>query len=78
MRKYKYLSYTFIGLAILLSNVMCATVAYRYCDMQWAGRYFLSSAPAWVSFLLVIPYAIGIVICMALAWLFSIKHRKSA
>ena len=28
-----------IALAILLSNLMCATVAYRYCDMRWGIQY---------------------------------------
>lgn len=77
MRNYKYLSYMFIGLAILLSNVMCATVSYEYCALQWCGRYGLCSAPARVAFLYIIPYAAGIVICVILAWFFLKKYRKS-
>lgn len=73
MKKYKYLSYVFIALAILLSNVMCATVAYNYCSMQWGIKYAGFSAPASTVFLLAIPYAIGIVICVILAWFFSKK-----
>ncbi len=72
MKKYKYLSYIFIALAILLSDVMCATVAYDYCAMQRG----MNSAPASVAFLLAIPYAIGIAICVILAWVFCIRHRK--
>ena len=59
--KNKYLSYLFIVLAILLSDVMCATVAYNYCSMQWGIRYACYSAPASVALLLIIPYVVGIV-----------------
>ena len=34
----KALSCTFAALAILLSDVMCAAVAFNYCDMLWAYR----------------------------------------
>ncbi len=71
MKKYKYLTCLFVVLAILLSNVMCATVAYNYCNMKWSEQYLLTSAPAWVSFLFIIPYTIGISICMILAWSFN-------
>ena len=77
MKKYKYLSYIFIALAILLSNVMCATVAYNYCNMQWGIRYEGYSAPANVAFLFIIPYAVGIVICIILAWFFNKKQTNS-
>ena len=77
MKKYKYLSYTFIALAILLSNVMCATVAYHYCDMLWAGQYMMASAPASVAFVFVIPYAVGITICVILALVFRKRFYKS-
>lgn len=73
MKHYQRLFYVFAGLAVLLSDVMCAAVAYNYCDMQWGIRYFCYSAPASVAFLLAAPYAVGIVICAALAWIF---HRK--
>lgn len=76
MKKYKYLTYAFIALAILLSNVMCAAVAYRYCDMKWGIRYGGYSAPVNAAFLLVIPYAIGIAICIILAWAFYKRERK--
>lgn len=77
MKAYKYLSYIFIGLAVLLSDVMCATVAYDYCTLQWGGRYAGYSAPASVAFLYLIPYGAGIIICAALAWFFRRKYRKS-
>lgn len=74
MKKYKSLSYIFHILAILLSDVMCAAVAYSYCDMQ---RHVSNSAPASVAFLLCIPYGFGIIICAALAWFFGQKYRKA-
>ena len=75
--KYKYLSYVFGGLAILLSDVMCAVVAYSYCDMQWGSRYAAYSAPASVAFLFIIPYAVGIAICVILACFFCRMYHKS-
>ena len=42
----KALSCTFAALAILLSDVMCAAVAFNYCDMLWGIRYASYSAPA--------------------------------
>lgn len=76
MKKYKYLTYVFVTLAILLSNVMSATVAYNYCDMQWGIRYEGYSAPANVAFLFAVPYAAGIAICVILAWVFYKRYRK--
>ena len=57
----------FIVLAILLSDMMCAVVAYNFCKMQWGIRYAGFSAPAWVAFLYGIPFAIGIVVCLIVA-----------
>jgi len=76
MKKYKYLSYIFMILAILLSNVMCATVAYNYCNMQWGIQYCGYSAPASAAFLLIIPYAVGIAICVILAWVFYKRNQQ--
>lgn len=77
MKKYKYLSYAFMMLAILLSNVICAAVAYNYCDMQWGIRYAGYGAPASVAFIGIIFYAIGIAICAVLAFVFSRKYHKT-
>ena len=74
MKKYKRLTYLFAALAILLSNVMCATVAYNYCALQLGGQYGLYSAPAYVAFFLAIPYGIGIIICVVLACFFYKKR----
>lgn len=63
----KKISNLFYVLAIILSNVMCAVVAYNFCDMQWGIKYAGYSAPKWTVFLTVIPYGMGIVICIVVA-----------
>ena len=78
MKQYKYLSYIFMALAILLSNVMCATVAYEYCNMRWSIQHAGASAPAGVAFWFIIPYGAGIAICVILAWVFHKRYRKTA
>lgn len=70
----KTLSVTFALLAILLSDIMCAVVAYSYCTLLWGGRYAAYSAPANTAFLLAIPYMIGIIICSSLAVVFKQKY----
>ena len=63
----KKLHNTFIVLAILLSDVMCAVVAYNFGILYLGGRYGMYSAPIWVAFLYGIPFAIGIVVCVIVA-----------
>ena len=46
MKRYERFSYLFAALAVLLSNVMCAVVAYDHCAMQWGERYAGYSVPA--------------------------------
>lgn len=71
----KKLSYIFTALAIILSNIMCAVVAFTYrgilCDIEHAGF----SAPADLAFLYAIPFAIGIIICVILAVVFWKKGK---
>ena len=71
----KHLARLFAALAFVLSNVMCASIAYNYCALQWGGRYEGWSAPASTAFLLFVPYGLGIIICAALAWLFHQKRK---
>ena len=63
----KRISILFLVFAFILSNVMCAVIAYNYCDMKWGIEYAGYSAPANTAFLLGIPYLIGIIICIILA-----------
>ena len=72
----KKISCLFIVLAILLSDMMCAVVAYHYCALQWGGQYAGYSAPASTAFLYVIPYGIGPVLCTILARIFYKKQES--
>ena len=56
--------------AVLLSDCMCAVVAYNYCALLWSGRYAGASAPASTAFLFAIPFAAGILVCLVLAHVF--------
>ena len=67
----KKLSCVFFGLAVLLSDVMCWVVGYRYSDMLWGIRYACYSAPAWTASL---PFLAGIALCTALG---AYLRRKS-
>ena len=71
----KKLSIIFGLLAVLLSDIMCAVVAYNYRDMLCGIEHACYSAPSGTAFLLVIPYAIGIAICIVLAIVFKKKAR---
>lgn len=72
----KKISNIFIALAIILSNVMCAVVAYNYCAMQWGAKYAAYSAPASVAFLYAVPYGIGIVVSVIVA--IVLRKRESS
>ena len=71
----KKLSIIFGLLAVLLSDIMCAVVAYNYRDILGGIEHAGYSAPSGTAFLLVIPYAIGIAICIILAIVFKKKAR---
>ena len=68
----KKLSYVFAALAIVLSDVMCFMVAYAYRDMLCGIEHAGFSAPASLAFLYAVPFAAGIIVCVALA----IKFRR--
>ena len=74
----KKISYLFIVLAILLSDIMCAVVAYNYCALQWGGQYAAYSTPASAAFLYFVPYGIGIIFCIILARFFYKKQENKA
>ena len=71
----KTVSKLFIILAVILSNIMCAVVAYNFCDMQWGIKYAGYSAPANTAFLYAIPYGIGIIVCIIIAVVLKKKTR---
>ena len=72
----KKISYLFIVLAILLSDIMCAVVAYSYCALQWGGQYAGYSAPPGTAFLYFVPYGIGVVFCAIFSRFFYKKAGK--
>ena len=71
----KKLSVCFWILAVILSDIMCAVVAWNYCDMLWGIKYAGYSAPASTAFLSAIPFAAGIAICVVLAIVFKKKSN---
>ena len=71
----KKLGYLFAIIALILSHVMCAVVAYNYAYMRCAIEHCGNSAPAGVAFLYVIPFVAGIAICVILSVYFFRKQR---
>lgn len=71
----KKLSQVFACLALALSHVMCAVVAYEYRSLQCCGMHGLCSAPPWVAFYMAIPFGIGIAVCLLLYVMFK-KRAK--
>ena len=53
-------------IAIIISNIMCATIAYYYCALIYQTKYEGASAPTSVAFLFIIPFAICLIICFIL------------
>ena len=66
----KTLSAVFFILAVILSDIMCAVVAYNYCNLTWGIKYAGYSAPAETAFLTAVPFAAGIAVCVILALYF--------
>ncbi len=72
----KKLSYLFVTLAVLLSNIMCAVVAYNYRGMLCGIKHMGYSAPPYVAFIYAIPYLAGIIVCVILTILFYKKSKN--
>ena len=62
-------------IALILSPIMCFVVAWNYRDMLCGIAHGSFSAPAEVAFLTAIPYAVGIMICGILAYIFRRKAK---
>lgn len=75
MKNAKLWGWLFALLALALSHLMCAVVAYQYCALEWAGRYAGASAPPSVALLSLIPYSLGVAGCALLAWYFFRRGR---
>lgn len=61
--------------ALVLSHLMCIVVAYNYRDMLCGIQHSCYSAPAWVAFLGIIPYGLGIIVCVLLAYILRRKAK---
>ncbi len=70
------ISKCFALLAILLTNIMVAVVAFGYARMLCGIEHSCYSAPAEVAFLYAIPYGIAIAVCVFLAWHFHARAKK--
>ena len=66
----------FAVIAVLLSNIMCAFVAFTYRDMLCGIEHLGYSAPASVAFLYAIPFMIGIAVCIVIAITFYRKSKQ--
>ena len=62
-------------IALILSHLMCFVVAWNYRDMLCGIAHSCYSAPAEMAFLTAIPYAVGIMICGILAYIFRRKAK---
>jgi len=62
-------------IALILSHIMCFVVAWNYRDMLCGIAHSCYSAPAEMAFLTAIPYAVGIMICGILAYIFRRKAK---
>lgn len=71
----KKLCYFFMVAAIILSHLMCFVVAWNYRDMLCGIDHMGYSAPAEAAFLTAIPYAVGIILCIVLAFIFRRKAK---
>ncbi len=65
-----------IAIAIVLSDIMCAVVAFNYANMLCGIEHSGFSAPASTAYYLAIPYAIGIAICVIIAIILEMRIRK--
>lgn len=72
----KKLGCLFAIIALILSHVMCAVVAYNYAYMLCAIEHCGNSAPAGIAFIYAIPFGIVILICAALSVYFFKKQSS--
>ena len=73
----KIAAYIFSAMAVLISNIGCASVAYSYRGAICAIEHGGFSAPASIAFLGAIPYALAVAVCAILAIVFFKKSIKN-
>lgn len=62
--------------AILLSDLMCAAVAFNYVDIVWGIKYAGYQMLPETAFRLLIPFGIGILIFLAIFMLFWHRGKQ--
>ena len=55
MKFYQYMYYSFLGLTLFLSHLLCIVVAYQYCLIE---HHKTTSFPPYVAFFSAIPFLI--------------------
>lgn len=70
MKIHKIAATGFALIGLVLSHIMCARIAYTYCDMLWGIKYEGYSAPANTAFMLGIPYLFVIITSFTLAFIY--------
>lgn len=58
----------FLIAAILLSDIMCAAVGYRYMELRCGMEHCGFSVDPELAFLEAVPYFIGIALCLFFAY----------
>jgi hypothetical protein len=72
----KIAAYILSAMAVLISDIGFATVAYQYRDMLCGIEHAGYSAPTSITFLYAIPFAAATVACIGLAILFFKKAKQ--
>lgn len=71
----KKISNWMLIIAVILSDIMCATVAYQYRDMLCGIEHSGYSAPAGFAFFCGIPYILGIITCFIISIILKKKGK---
>jgi len=78
LKRYKFYSIGFIGIALIISHIMCIHVTYAYSNMLCGIEHAGYSAPVNVAFILIIPYMAGAIIALVIALVFRKRAMKAA
>ncbi|MBE5818605.1 MAG: hypothetical protein E7312_06065 [Clostridiales bacterium] len=76
MSKLKRISNLFFTLSSMLFGAMIASVTHSYFSNLHAIEYHYTSAPAEIAFLLIIPYAVAIALCLGIGYVLRRKASK--
>jgi len=64
--------------AIILSDAMCAAVAYNWRTMEYGIKYEGYSAPAYTALWTAVPFLICVAVCLILAIVIKRKSSKNS